>query len=153
MALYSTDISTFFGQLVIEGDEEYLHRVALANVTVKKENAVVQRAKEWLLSYLKKEPPKWIPPLLPARSSFEESVRQVVMEIPFGQCRSYKSIAAAVGKPKAYRAVAMAMKRNPFMIIVPCHRVIASSGIGGYNGGIEIKKKLLEFEACESINF
>ncbi|MBT5216828.1 MAG: MGMT family protein [Gammaproteobacteria bacterium] len=69
--------------------------------------------------------------------------------IPKGETRSYKDIANAIGRPNAYRAVANACGKNPYPIVIPCHRVIASDGsIGGYtgNGGIKTKKKLLQQE-------
>ncbi|MGC8728715.1 MAG: methylated-DNA--[protein]-cysteine S-methyltransferase [Elusimicrobiales bacterium] len=68
------------------------------------------------------------------------------MEIPFGQTRSYKWIAKEIGRPKAFRAVALALKRNPFAPYVPCHRVIRSDGtIGGYSalGGAEKKREMI----------
>ena len=70
-----------------------------------------------------------------------------LLEIPYGETRSYREIAEAIGHPHAYRAVGMSNNRNPVAIVVPCHRVIASSGsLCGYGGGLEIKHKLLELE-------
>jgi methylated-DNA-[protein]-cysteine S-methyltransferase len=67
--------------------------------------------------------------------------------IPRGQVRSYSSLAAAAGNPRAARAAGQAMARNPVPIIIPCHRVIASDGsLGGFGGGLEMKRALLELE-------
>ena len=70
-----------------------------------------------------------------------------MLEIPYGETRSYRDIAQAIGHPHAYRAVGMSNNRNPVAIIVPCHRVIASSGsLCGYGGGLDIKRQLLDLE-------
>lgn len=68
-------------------------------------------------------------------------------DIPYGETRTYKQIAVAIGNPKASRAVGMANNKNPIIIVVPCHRVIGSGGkLVGYAGGIEMKKSLLLLE-------
>ena len=78
---------------------------------------------------------------------FQLAVWQELLKIPYGETRSYKDIALAIGKPKATRAVGGANHNNPISIIVPCHRVIASDGsLGGYGGGLDIKQWLLELE-------
>ena len=82
-------------------------------------------------------------------TAFQEAVWSELRKIPLGETRSYADIAAAVGVPGAVRAVGTANGSNPVSIIVPCHRVIRSDGtLGGYGGGIENKKKLLEVEAA-----
>jgi len=79
---------------------------------------------------------------------FQQAVWQVTHAIPYGETRSYACIARQTGKPHAARAVGQAMARNPLPIIVPCHRVIASSGnLQGFGGGLEMKRYLLEMEA------
>ena len=68
--------------------------------------------------------------------------------IPYGETVSYAEIARRVGRPRAYRAVGAANGRNPIPIIIPCHRVVASDGgLGGYGGGLPLKRRLLELEA------
>jgi len=80
-------------------------------------------------------------------TAFQEAVWRELRKIPLGETRSYADIAAAVGKPGAVRAVGTANGSNPVSVLVPCHRVIRSDGsLGGYGGGIENKKKLLEAE-------
>ena len=83
-------------------------------------------------------------------SDFENLVFTEIDKIQYGETKSYKEIAEAIGKPKSFRAVAKACGKNPTPIIRPCHRVICSNGeIGGYsiNGGAALKKALLK---CES---
>jgi O-6-methylguanine DNA methyltransferase len=74
-----------------------------------------------------------------------------LLEIPYGETRSYADIARAVGRPKGFRAVGLANNRNPIAIIVPCHRVIASDGtLCGYGGGLDLKQKLLVLEGART---
>ena len=78
---------------------------------------------------------------------FQLACWHALLEIPYGETRSYRDIAQAIGHPHAYRAVGMSNNRNPVAIVVPCHRVIASSGsLCGYGGGLDIKRKLLDLE-------
>lgn len=81
-------------------------------------------------------------------TKFQWKVLAVTAKIPLGETRSYKWIAEQVGSPKAVRAVGQALKRNPYPIIIPCHRVIKEDGsLGGYAGGSSEKKgKLLAVE-------
>jgi O-6-methylguanine DNA methyltransferase len=78
---------------------------------------------------------------------FQLACWNALLTIPYGETRSYADIARAIGHPQAYRAVGMSNNRNPIAIVVPCHRVIASSGsLCGYGGGLDLKRKLLELE-------
>lgn len=80
-------------------------------------------------------------------TDFQRKVWHALEEIPYGETRSYKDIAVAVGNPKACRAVGMANNRNPVSIVVPCHRVIGSGGaLVGYGGGLDMKEYLLRLE-------
>ena len=80
-------------------------------------------------------------------SDFEASVYSVVMNIPFGQRRSYNWVAKKIGMPGASRAVGNALNKNPYTVIIPCHRVILSSGsLGGYSKGLKKKAALLKTE-------
>lgn len=88
-----------------------------------------------------------VPLNLQVGTVFQQTVWQALCDIPYGQTISYARLAQLVGKPTAYRACANANGKNPISIIIPCHRVIASDGgIGGYTGGLDIKKKLLQIE-------
>ena len=82
-------------------------------------------------------------------TDFQLSCWRALLEIPYGETRTYADIAQAIGKPYAFRAVGMANNRNPLAIVVPCHRVIASDGtLCGYGGGLEVKRRLLELEGA-----
>jgi O-6-methylguanine DNA methyltransferase len=78
---------------------------------------------------------------------FQLACWQALLAIPYGETRSYADVARVIGHPNAFRAVGMANNRNPVAIVVPCHRVIASSGsLRGYGGGLDLKRKLLDLE-------
>jgi O-6-methylguanine DNA methyltransferase len=80
-------------------------------------------------------------------TDFQLACWHALLKIPYGETRSYRDIAEAIGHPHAYRAVGMSNNRNPIAIIVPCHRVIASSGsLCGYGGGLDLKRHLLDLE-------
>ncbi len=86
-------------------------------------------------------------PLAPAGTAFMQKVWKALQDIPYGETRSYKEIAAAAGNVKACRAVGMANNRNPISIFIPCHRVIGANGeLVGYGGGLDKKVFLLELE-------
>jgi O-6-methylguanine DNA methyltransferase len=83
-------------------------------------------------------------------TAFQLACWQALLEIPYGETRSYADIARAIGHPQAFRAVGMSNNRNPVAIVVPCHRVIASSGsLCGYGGGLDIKRQLLDLEQSQ----
>ena len=80
-------------------------------------------------------------------TEFQKKVWKELLNIPYGETRSYKDVATAIGNKKACRAVGNANNKNPIAIIVPCHRVVGSNGgMTGYAGGIDIKEKLLKIE-------
>lgn len=86
-------------------------------------------------------------PLEPNGTEFQKKVWKALIEIPYGETRSYGEIAKVIGNEKAARAVGMANNKNPIPIIIPCHRVIGANGkLVGYAGGLDIKEKLLELE-------
>jgi O-6-methylguanine DNA methyltransferase len=84
-------------------------------------------------------------------TEFQLKCWRALLDIPYGETRTYRDIARAIGHPRAFRAVGMSNNRNPVAIVVPCHRVIASDGsLCGYGGGLDIKRKLLELEGALS---
>jgi len=86
-------------------------------------------------------------PVRPAGTDFNQRVWQELTRIPYGETRTYGELARKIGRPNAARAVGSANGRNPVPIVLPCHRVVASGGkLGGYGGGLELKKRLLELE-------
>lgn len=86
-------------------------------------------------------------PYAPQGTVFQKRVWAALCDIPFGETRTYKQVAQAIGNPKACRAVGGANNKNPIGIVVPCHRVIGVNGaLVGYAGGLEMKKALLDLE-------
>jgi len=78
---------------------------------------------------------------------FEREVYKAVLGIPLGEVRTYKWVAASIGHPRAVRAVGQALKKNPYRLIIPCHRVVScGKGLGGYSGGVDLKRYLLNLE-------
>ncbi len=87
-------------------------------------------------------------PLAPKGTEFQLRVWQALLQIPYGETRSYGELAAMVGNPKACRAVGGANHRNPLSILIPCHRVVGTGGsLTGYAGGLAIKEFLLKLES------
>ena len=83
---------------------------------------------------------------LSAFPAFTAAVLRAASRIPYGQVRTYAQLACLVGRPRAARAVGQAMKRNPIPIVIPCHRVVAANGLGGYSAGLHWKRRLLHLE-------
>ncbi len=81
-------------------------------------------------------------------SDFDRKVLEIVKQIPYGNTLTYKEVAEKAGVPQAYRAIGQALRRNPLPLIIPCHRVVKSDHtLGGFTGGVHIKKQLLELES------
>jgi len=101
-----------------------------------------------LRSLLAGRKPKKLPPLdWAGGTEFQQAVWRAMLKIPVGKTKSYGEIAAAIGKPKAVRAVGGACGANPIPVLVPCHRVLAAHGkIGGFGGGLDWKRELLKRE-------
>ena len=109
---------------------------------------ILLEASRQLVEYLDGKRKIFQLPLDLVGTSFQKQVWQALLKIPFGTTNSYKDIAQRIKNPKAVRAVGSANGKNPLCIIVPCHRVIAHDGsLGGYSGGLDFKKQLLELEA------
>lgn len=84
-------------------------------------------------------------------TDFQRQAWSALIQIPYGQTRSYAQQAAVIGRPSAVRAVGAANGRNPIPVIIPCHRVIGSGGtLTGYAGGTELKARLLELESGQA---
>ena len=116
---------------------------------IEQETALIKEANRQLSEYLKGERQMFDLPLNPRGTDFQKRVWRALCDIPYGETRSYKQIAEAIGNPKAVRAVGMANNRNPITIVVPCHRVIGADGkLVGYGGGLEMKEFLLRLESC-----
>jgi methylated-DNA-[protein]-cysteine S-methyltransferase len=94
---------------------------------------------------------KELPPLdWNGKTEFQKSVWRVMLKIPAGKTKSYGEVAAAIGRPKAVRAVGGACGANPIPVLVPCHRILAANKkIGGFSGGLERKRALLAREGVK----
>lgn len=101
-----------------------------------------------VVAMIRGEQPGELPPLdLSSGSEFQNRVWSTLRKIALGKTRSYGEIAAAIGSPKAFRAVGSACGANPIPLLVPCHRVLAANRkIGGFSGGMDWKRKLLAVE-------
>jgi methylated-DNA-[protein]-cysteine S-methyltransferase len=85
-------------------------------------------------------------------TAFQKAVWQALLTIPYGTTLSYMEVAKRAGYPTAFRAVGTAVSRNPLMIIVPCHRVISADGtIGGFAGGVALKRRIMAVESIRNI--
>jgi len=114
---------------------------------ITKDQKTNRKALSQMRKYLKGELKRFSCPLDLEGTPFQKRVWSALLKIPYGQTRSYKDIAKAIGHRKAFRAVGNANGSNPIPLIVPCHRVIESNGgLGGYGQGLELKKRLLAFE-------
>jgi methylated-DNA-[protein]-cysteine S-methyltransferase len=101
-----------------------------------------------LSEYFERRRERFDVPLDLRGTAFQKSVWQTLLEIPYGETRSYKDIAQQLGSAGAVRAVGAANGRNPIAIIVPCHRVVAANGsLQGYAAGLSVKRLLLNLEA------
>ncbi|MDO4987523.1 MAG: methylated-DNA--[protein]-cysteine S-methyltransferase [Synergistes sp.] len=86
-------------------------------------------------------------PIAPEGTTFQMRCWEALLQIPYGETRTYGDIARTIGSPKGFRAVGMANNRNPIAIIIPCHRVIGADGsLTGFGGGLEVKNFLLSLE-------
>ena len=100
-----------------------------------------------LLWYFAGRPVNFTAPLAPVGlTPFQVAVLEQCRSIGYGEVRTYGWLAARVGKPGAARAVGQVMARNPLPLLVPCHRVVAAGGLGGFGGGLALKARLLEQE-------
>lgn len=105
-------------------------------------------AAEQIQAYLSGERKDFDVPLALKGTKFQQEVWNELRRIPYGQTISYSELANRVKRPRAWRAVGSANGKNPLCLIIPCHRVIASNaGLGGYSGGLDRKRQLLELES------
>lgn len=154
---YTATYSSPLGPIVIESDGEALtglrfccEKASTVPIEAPKEAVrtppIIAETIQWLDDYFAGKRPCNVPRLNPQGSAFQKRVWTALLTIPYGETVSYGEIARMVDCRSA-QAVGQAVGANPIALIIPCHRVIAAHGkIGGYEYGIEIKKKLLELE-------
>jgi len=129
-------------------DNEKLNRVPLDEMIEGKKNPLILETEKQLNEYFLHQRKEFDLPLETLGTSFQQEVWSELNGIPYGSICAYKDIALKVNRPRAVRAVGTAIGQNPISIIIPCHRVIASSGgLGGFAGGLERKQILLDLES------
>lgn len=154
------------GDIVLIADDNHLYQISLTQnihsrysnriAKAKKQpiaqwintkNSITQKAATQLQQYFSGGRTSFDLPLGMIGTDFQQRVWRALLDIPFGETRSYLQIADTIGMPNAVRAVANANGANALPIIIPCHRVIGSNGrLTGYSGGLEKKEKLLAVE-------
>jgi len=142
-------VFTLIGNLLLVSDGDSLIEIRFdneGNITNSDIPILVETEKQ-LKQYFAGERRTFDIPLKPIGTNFQLSVWNELKKIPYGETISYQQLAERVGDKKKSRAVGNANGKNPIPIIIPCHRVIRKSGdLGGFGGGIKIKRKLLELE-------
>ena len=124
-----------------------LKRVAAKPKNYGVQNKLTEKVFKQLTEYFAGKRKKFAFPYVLEGTEFQKKVWTELEKIPYGETRSYGEVAKAIGNPKASRAVGMANNRNPITIVVPCHRVIGSTGkLVGYGGGLKMKEDLLKLE-------
>ena len=123
-------------------------RVRLENMVGDDRNPLLLEAERQLREYFAGQRQTFSLPLDPRGTAFQKNVWAALLSIPFGETRTYGELARQLGTPAASRAVGAANGRNPLSIVVPCHRVIGSTGkLTGFAGGLDAKAYLLRLEA------
>lgn len=139
------------GRLALMGEGDSLIALSLPNQPVplimERETPVLRETKKQLQAYFNGSLREFDVPIRLEGTPFRLKVWQALQQIPYGQTISYGELARRIDQPAACRAVGGANHHNPIAIIVPCHRVIAADGtIGGYGGGLPLKRALLQLE-------
>ena len=140
---------TVLGDVTLVEEDGALLAISLKSIQegTELETTIIQEAHRQITEYLKGERKVFDLPIQLRGTDFQQQVWTALLDIPYGETRSYKQIAEAIGNPKGMRAVGMANNRNPLLIVVPCHRVIGANGsMVGYGEGVEMKEFLLRLE-------
>jgi methylated-DNA-[protein]-cysteine S-methyltransferase len=156
---FTMPLDTPVGRLVLESDGDVLIGIWLPSPSKSTKTAgggghdappVLKDTATQLDEYFAGERMEFDVPMELDGTDFQKEVWRELTRIPYGETISYGELARRVGRPKGPRAVGQANGRNPIPIIVPCHRVLASNGIGGYGGGLPMKRALLAVEGVPS---
>ncbi len=157
--MYYCYLDTPIGELLLAGDEHALCLVGFPEGSMRRDpepdwiynEKPFADARRQLVEYFEGKRREFDLPIHLTGTEFQMLVLEELRRIPYGQTTSYGSIAERIGRPKAMRAVGAANGRNPLPIIVPCHRVIGSTGdLTGFGGGLATKEALLRLEAEHS---
>jgi len=142
---------TFIGKVSISDDGKgNIDGVYLPNCNLPfrecRESPILKKASKQIDEFLTGKRKEFDLPLSIEGTDFQMSVWSELQRIPYGETVSYKEIAKRIGRPNSYRAVGSACGANPVPLIIPCHRVMAVNGMGGFAGGLALKRKLQEIE-------
>ncbi len=147
-------IGTLYAVATLGGLESLQWRAPLAEVRPPEpgaEAALLGVVEEQLAAYFARKLRAFDIPLAPVGTEFQRAAWTALRRIPYGETRTYAEQAAAIGRPRAVRAIGAANGKNPLSIIVPCHRVIGSDGtLTGFAGGLEAKRFLLALESTQA---
>lgn len=135
---------------LIESDDNFITGVYAEEFDVKnlifKETKLLKELKEQLTLYFRGNLKKFTVPFNQNSTSFQKEVYDVLVQVPYGYTITYGDIAYLIGKEKGSRAVGNALGKNNLLILVPCHRVVSKTSLGGFSSGMELKEKLLKLE-------
>jgi len=151
---YLADVATPIGRLLLGSDGEHLTHVwlprdATSAVAVSKHPVpVLLRAQEELDEYFARERLVFTLPLYYEGTPFQHAIWATLAELPLGTTTTYLQLATAAGYPKSARPTGHAVNQNPLAIVIPCHRVLGTRDLGGYAGGLEMKRELLALEGA-----
>ncbi len=160
--MYYTYAASPIGQLLLAGSADALQVIGFphgdkarrADIGWERYDEPFKKTARQLNEYFAGERREFELELAPEGTKFQVEVLEALRGIPYGETRTYRDIAVAVGRPKAVRAVGNANGRNPLPIVIPCHRVIGSDGsLTGFGGGIEVKRYLLDLEQQHCVPF
>jgi len=147
-----TMVETPIGEILVAGDDDAVHVIHFAPATPHddwtRNDASLKYASVQLRSYFAGKRREFDFPLSPRGTEFQLAVWNALREIPYGETTTYGTLAKTIGRPDAVRAVGAANGANPIPIVIPCHRVIGSTGsLTGFGGGLPVKRWLLDHEA------
>lgn len=138
------------GLLKLRAQEGILREIAVVTEQgIESPDETTQKTAAQLEEYFAGKRREFTVELAPVGTAFQRSVWAALRSVPYGKVTTYGALAAAIGKPTACRAVANTVGKNPILILLPCHRVVASGGIGGFTGGLHLKRRLLQVESIE----
>jgi O-6-methylguanine DNA methyltransferase len=138
-------INTEFGLLKVIHIDGIIHELFFVDKNKKNTNPSIHIANK-INRYFTGSSKRISLPFKLSGTHFQKLVWREIMNIPYGETRTYGEIAELIGHPKSYRAVANACGQNKLAIIIPCHRVVGINSTGGYYWGVDIKERLSEFE-------
>jgi methylated-DNA-[protein]-cysteine S-methyltransferase len=151
MSLSRVAVKSQIGTWTVEGDDEGLTKIYLPHERIRstsQSTRLVSAAARQLDEYFAGKRRNFDIDLHIEGTDFQTRVWTALANIPYGTVQTYAEVATSVGHPRAFRAVGSANSRNPFPVVVACHRVVASTGLGGYAGGLDVKRFLLELEGA-----